>query len=202
MLPHFIKITESYYIVFSNQRLKKITAIILILLLFFNWYGYRLLLSVMQDHADHKLEYRIDNNDYDESQLIEIKVALNMPYQERFTDFERHYGEVTIEGKVYRYVKRKIEGDILILKCIPNHSKQLLIKKADDFTKSNSGQDQDNPGKKQTNSFAKVFSGDYDDQTLCCSLSGTDLAGNIFTLKFSSALKDILIKTPHQPPEC
>ncbi len=202
MHSYYIKFTESYYIVYANQRLKKITAILLILLLFFNWYGYRLVISVMQDHADQKLESRIDNNDYDESQLIEIRVALNMPYQERFTDFERHYGEVNMDGIVYSYVKRKIEGDILILKCIPNDSKQLLIKTADDLTKSNSGQDQDNPGKKQTNSFAKVVSGDYEDQTQCCSLSGTDLAGNKFTLKFSSALKDILIKTPHQPPKC
>jgi hypothetical protein len=154
----------------------------------------------MQDHADQNLESRIDNNDYDESQLIEIRVALNMPYQERFTDFERHYGEVTLDGIVYRYVKKKIEGDILILKCIPNHSKQLLIKTADDLTRSNSGQDQDNPGKNRANSFAKIFSGDYDDQNLFCSLSGTDAGDNIFTLNFSSALKDILIKTPHQPP--
>lgn len=184
----------------SNQRLKKITSILLILLLFFNWYGYRLVLSVKQDHADQKLESRIDNNEFDESQLIEIKVAMNMPYQQRFTDFERHSGEVTIDGKVYRYVKRKIEGDLLILKCIPNQSKQQLIKTADDLARSNSGQDQDNPGKKQTNSISKIFSGDYDDQTLFCSLPCTDLAGNLFTLKFSSALKDILIKTPHQPP--
>ncbi len=201
MHSYYRKITESYYIVYSNQRLKKITAILLILLLFFNWYGYRLVLSLLQDHADQKLEFRIDNNDYDESQLIEIRVALNMPYQERFTDFERHYGELTIDGIVYTYVKRKMEGDILILKCIPNHSKQQLTKTADDFAKSNSGQDQDNPGKNRANSFAKVFSGDYDDQTLFCSLSGTGLPGNKFTWKLSSALKDILIKTPHQPPE-
>ena len=158
------------------------------------------MLSVKQDHADQKLESRIDNNDYDDSRLIEIRVAMNMPYQERFTDFERHSGEVTIDGMVYRYVKRKIEGDILILKCIPNHSKQQLIKTADDLAKSNSGQDQDNPGNKQSNSNSKTFSGDYDDQILFCSLPGNEIAGNIFTLKFSSALKDILIKTPHQPP--
>jgi hypothetical protein len=184
----------------SNQRLKKIATILLILLLFFNWFGYRLVIAVMQDHADQKLESRIDNNDYDESQLIEIRIAMNMPYQERYTDFERHYGEVNIDGKMFRYVKRKIEGDVLILKCIPNHTKQWLIKTSDDFTKSNSGQDQDSPGKKQSGSSVKLFSGDYDDQTLFSSLPGNDIAGKIFTLKFSSALKDILIKTPHQPP--
>jgi hypothetical protein len=181
--------------------LKKIATILLILLLLINWYGYRLVISAMQDHADQKLESLIDNNDYDESQLIEIRVTMNMPYQERFTDFERHYGEVKIDGKIYSYVKRKIEGDILILKCIPNQSKQQLIKTADDLAKSNSGQDQDNPGKKPANSLAKIFGGDYDDKSLFCSLPGTDLTGKIFTLNFSSALKDILIKTPHQPPQ-
>jgi hypothetical protein len=183
-----------------NQRLKKFASIFLIFLLLFNWVGYRLVLSVMQEHADQKLESRIDDNEYDESQLIEIRVALNMPYQERFTDFERHYGEVKIDGKVYRYVKRKIEGDILILKCIPNNTKQQLIKTADELAKSSSGQDQDSPGKKQSHSFAKVFSGDYDDQNLFCSLCGADRFLNIITLNYSSALKDILIKTPHQPP--
>ena len=31
--------------------------------------------------ADSQLEAKIDVNDYDESQLIEIRVALDMPYQ-------------------------------------------------------------------------------------------------------------------------
>lgn len=183
-----------------DEPLKKIATILLMLLLFFNWYGYRLVLSAMQDHADQYLESRIDNNEYDESQLIEIRVAMNMPYQERFTDFERHYGEMNRDGKIYRYVKRKIEGDVLILKCIPNHSKQQLIKTAVDLAKSSNGLDPDNPGKKQTNSWAKTFSGDFDDKNLFCSLTGQTISGKTLTQNFSSALMDILIKTPHQPP--
>jgi hypothetical protein len=181
--------------------MRKFAAIVLIGLLVFNWFGYRLMISIMQDQVDQKLESRIDLNEFDESQLVEIKVPLHMPYQERFTEFERHYGEIKIDGKVHRYVKRKIDGDMLILKCIPNQSKQQLIQTSNDLARSNSGQDQDNPGKKQSNPNLKTFSGDFDDQILFCSLPGNLLSGNLFGLKFSSALKDILIKTPHQPPK-
>ena len=56
------------------SHLKKIAAILLLLLLAFNWYGYRIVIALMQQKADRRLEARIDNSDYDESQLVEISV--------------------------------------------------------------------------------------------------------------------------------
>ena len=78
----------------------------------------------LQQKADTRLEAQLDNSDYDESQLVEIRVPMNMPYQERYTEFERHYGEIELDGKSYTYVKSKIEGDVLVLKCIANQSKE------------------------------------------------------------------------------
>ena len=145
--------------------MKKIAAILLILLLFFNWYGYRIVISVLQDVADQRLESRIDNLDYDESQLIEITVSMNLPYQERFTDFERHYGEIEIDGKSYTYVKRKITGDVVIFKCIANQSKQVLTKIKNDLARANSAVETDHNGKQQPqSSFAKNFWSEYDGQ--------------------------------------
>ena len=183
--------------------MKKIAAILLILLLFFNWYGYRIVISVMQDHADRKLESRIDNLEYDESQLIEITVALNMPYQERFTDFERHYGEIEIDGKSYTYVKRKIAGDIAIFKCIANQSKQQLTNIKNDLARANSAIDTDQAGKQQQqSSFAKNFWSEYDGQNIF-------QAGNEFSLLnttrlsfYSFHIPEANRNTPHQPPEC
>ena len=106
--------------------MRKTAAILLTLILLFNLCGYRILINFLQQKADTKLETRIDNSEYDESQLIEIRVLMNMPYQQRYTAFERHYGEIEIDGKSYTYVKRKIEGDVLILKCIVNQSKEEL----------------------------------------------------------------------------
>jgi hypothetical protein len=182
--------------------LKKIAAILLILLLFFNWYGYRIVISVMQDAADQKLESRIDNLEYDEAQLVEISVAMNLPYQARFTDFERHYGEIEIDGKSYTYVKRKIAGDIVIFKCIANKSKQELSRIKGDMARANSAIETDQGGKQQQqSSFAKNFWSEYDGQ-LVLSLN------NPFTL-VTTGLSDQSFNipkidgtTPHQPPEC
>jgi hypothetical protein len=92
----------------------------------------------LQNHADRKLETLLDDNKYDESQLIEIRVAMNMPYQQRFTEYERHYGQIEIDGRSYTYVKKKVEGDIVIFKCIANESKQKLMTIQNGITNANS----------------------------------------------------------------
>jgi hypothetical protein len=163
--------------------------------------GYRLVISLLQNNADTKLETRIDSNEYDEDQLVEMRVSLNMPYQNRYTSFERHYGEITIDGKAYTYVKRKIEGDILVLKCIANESKQQLKITADNLAKSNSGQDQESNNKKQSSSLQKTFSSDYEDKNQFCDLAITDFLNTIYTTRYATSLNDVLIKTPHQPPK-
>ena len=66
----------------------------------FNMVGYRFVFSVLDDIATEKLDAKLDAGDYAEENLIEIKVPLNMPYQDRVTEFERHYGEITIEGNI------------------------------------------------------------------------------------------------------
>ena len=182
--------------------MRKIAAILCILILAFNLCGYRLLISILQTKADAKLEARIDNNEYDESQLIEMRVSLNLPYQVRYTDFERHYGEITIDGKAYTYVKRKMEGDVLVLKCIANESKQQLKKTEDNLAKSNSGQDQDNNGKKQSSSLLKAFSGEYDDKNNFAALAEKEITIAALSARYIAAVQDVLIKTPHQPPKC
>jgi hypothetical protein len=182
--------------------LRKIAAISFILILAFNLCGYRLLISVLQTKADAKLEARIDNNDYDESQLVEMRVALNLPYQERYTEFERHYGEIMIDGKAYTYVKRKMEGDVLVLKCIANECRQQLKKTADNLAKSNSGQEQENNGKKQSSSLLKTFSGEYDDKNNLTPMDGIAITAAIPASSYIALLKDALIKTPYQPPKC
>lgn len=113
----------------------------------FNWFGYRFVLDYMQRKAYSKLEARIDLSDYDESQLIEIRVALNMPYQNNRSAFERHYGEVELNGEVYAYVKRKVENGFLILKCIPNQLKQKITKADNDLFIANNGFDKEQNSK-------------------------------------------------------
>lgn len=183
--------------------LKKIAAILMILILFFNWYGYRIVTSILAKGADQQLESQLDNNEYDESQLVEVRVALNVPYQNDQAEFERHYGEMEVDGKYYTYVKRKIENGFLIMKCIPNDSKEKIKAAGNDFFKMTNGLNQDQQGKKQNNNsnLAKNFWSEYDDRE-------TDFTINIFSdlinkhfLYNTSSLYNICQSTPGQPPE-
>jgi hypothetical protein len=180
--------------------LKKIAAILLLLIFLFNLFGYQFVISFLQYKADAKLEFRIDNNEYDESSLIEMRIPLNMPYQERYTDFERHYGEINIKGKAYTYVKRKIEGDVLILKCIPNESKQQLKETSNDLAKANTGQDKENNTGKKNNSLLKVFGGGYDNNNQFAQSGLLNLSINTIFTFYATALQTAVVQTPDQPP--
>ena len=180
--------------------MKKIAAIFLLVILFFNWYGYRIAMMVLIQDADKQLEARLDNNDYDESQLIELRVSLNMPYQASQADFERCYGEMEVDGRHYTYVKRKIESGYLVLKCIPNSSKEKIHAAGNDFFKMTNGLGQ--PEKKQDkNQVGKNFPNEYDGRE-------NDLALNIPSLYFdknvlsnSPFLHSICLPAPGHPPE-
>jgi hypothetical protein len=182
--------------------LKKLAAILLTLILLFNLFGYRMVIDLMQQKADTKLEARLDNSDYDDSQLIEIRVAMNMPYQQRYTDFERHYGEIEIDGKSYTYVKRKIEGDMLILKCIANQSKEELKTIKNNLAKANSGADMDHSGSSsQQKSFAKNSLGEYDDQFITKQpIAANTLTASYFT-DFDITMPEGVATILHQPPK-
>lgn len=55
-----------------------------------------------------------------------LKIPINLPYQNNWEDFERVDGELTVEGKIYKYVKRKIEDGNLVLLCLPDHNKMKI----------------------------------------------------------------------------
>jgi hypothetical protein len=169
------------------------------LVFLFNLLGYQFLISFLQQKADVKLESRIDNNEYDDAQLVEMRVSLNMPYQQRYTAFERHYGEINIDGKIYTYVKRKIEGDVLILKCIPNELKQQLKEKSGDITKSNTGDTPDN-SKKNTSS-SKVFAGDYDDKNFSYAFYSLNALSVDYNSAYYQLTGDGYLDTLQQPPD-
>ncbi|MDQ2721605.1 MAG: hypothetical protein M3Z26_17860 [Bacteroidota bacterium] len=136
--------------------MKKITAIFFLILFSFNWFGYRLLFDYMQHRTNEKLEAFLDNNSYDDSQLIELKIPVHLPYQNSWTSFERYDGEIELNGTMYKYVKRKLSNDTLYLMCIPNSKKMRLeIAKNDFFKNSNDFAQNDNS--KKSNNSKSVF---------------------------------------------
>lgn len=171
------------------------------LVLLFNIGGYRVAIHFVQEQADLELESRLDQSDYEESQLIEIEVALNMPYQERFTDFERHYGEIEIDGKSYTYVKRKIQGDVVIFKCIANESKEKLQSLQNDLAKANTGIDMNNSQQKHHNLLVKNSLSEFEDIYSLQPLSRVATRTGKQTARSGFFLSEGVLNTPHQPPE-
>ncbi|MBO9573733.1 MAG: hypothetical protein J7497_16225, partial [Chitinophagaceae bacterium] len=95
--------------------MKKLLAIILLIVHLFNLSGYSFLFRYFIGQSSKQLSQKIDKNNYKEEDLVEMKVALNMPYITQTSEYERFDGEIDIEGRHHHYVKRKISGDTLYI---------------------------------------------------------------------------------------
>jgi hypothetical protein len=184
--------------------LKKIIAICFAGILLFSTGGYHPFISLLQQKADRNLESLLDEEVYDESRLIEIRVPLNMPYQQRYTGYERHYGNIEVEGQSYTYVKKKIDGDVVIFQCIPNVSRQQLKDMRYDLTRANSNMatTEQGPQKQQQPSLIKNTLTDFDDQLHTSLQHKMVIQKNIFRDDYLLYLMEINGKVPHAPPEC
>lgn len=131
-------------------------------ILFFNWYGYQLLTAYWQQQAENKLEAHLDQHDYDESQLISIKVPLTtLSYYNSSTTFERVNGQIEVNGVQYKYVQRRIFKDSLELRCIPNTTAMNLQKVKNEFFRQVNDLQQQTKGQKSNTTTTRDFSKDY-----------------------------------------
>ena len=170
----------------------------------FNLGGYRWVMNMIEQKANARLEARLDNNEYDEASLLEIKVPLDLPYQTDWKDFERCDGAIEFNNVHYKYVKRKIEGGFMILKCIPNETRQQLTNARDYFFQLVNDLEQTKPAKKSSPSIPagiKITLGDYDEQLLSAFAFPGILSNRDIHLYSSNIISDNLHNTPEQPPE-
>ena len=117
----------------------------------------------MEQKANVQLEAQLDNNNFDESDLISLKVpAEHINSYVKSNHFERVNGQVEINGVLYKYVKRRLFNDSLEFLCIPNNQVMSLQNAKDDFFKLVNDLQHTGQGKKTDNhSGSKTFSIDY-----------------------------------------
>lgn len=108
-----------------------------LLLLVFNWFGYRIVVDMIQSKEDLRLETALNRQLYNEEDLLELKIPVSMPYQTDWSDYERYDGEVEYKGNFYKFVKRKVANDTLYLKCINNSRKAEWASFSNNIFKSN-----------------------------------------------------------------
>lgn len=184
--------------------MKRFASILLLLILCFNWIGYRFLSAYLEDRANSRLEQQLDANSYDESQLITIKVPVeHLAYYNNSKEFERTDGQIDINGIEYKYVKKRIYKDSLEYLCIPNNDVMKLSTAKDEFFKlvndlQHNGQDKKTS---QHSGVSKNFIPDYDlgsESYHLMPLSLRDDQKSTFCLSF---LAHAYIPASEQPPE-
>ncbi len=156
-------------------------------------------------HITNKtLETLLDHNTYDQSQLVELKIPMHLPYQTNWTSYQRFDGEIKLNGIIYRYVKRKVSNDTLFLMCIPNSGNMRLETAKNDFFKLTDDLAQNDNSKKTDtpNSFFKNLQNVYNDSSLGMNIMPPFILNqNSWPLAQSA---DIIF-TPHfvpgQPPD-
>jgi hypothetical protein len=179
-------------------------SIFFIVVILFNSGGYRLLTNFLEAKQNIQLEQQLDEKNYDETALIEIRVPVSLPYQTDWKEFERVDGEVEFNGMHYKFVERKLQGGEMIYKCIPNEGKAQLVNARENFFKLvNDLQTQESSSKKSStaNHSVKTFSFDYCDELnswMFGELQQQTSSYNNYPAAYSSAA---YMLTPEQPPE-
>lgn len=147
------------------------------------------------------IEQRLDNNEYDENTLFEIKVPLSIPYLNDWATFERVDGEMEYNGRHFKYVKRKIENGYIILKCIPDESKAMLVSARNTFFKLVN--DLQTPAKKtgNNNHSVKSFSFEYYQNSVCWSFTNFSFIELFNNHYHTGEVLAAMICLPEKPPE-
>lgn len=174
-------------------------------LFLFNLYGYRIVFAYMQHQSDVAVVAMLDETAYTEDELVTIKVPVSMPYQYERTEFERVNGEITLEGKIYKYVQRKIVGGELVLQCLPDHHKLHLQKAEKDFGNTVNDFVQHSTSKKSGHSGKtkmKLFSSDYMPIAAEQYETSTVVSQALQSLVANNQLPTAPHTSPEQPPEC
>ncbi len=148
---------------------------------------------------------RLDDNNYDETELISIKVpADHLGYYINSKQFERVDGQIEINGTAYNYVKRRVYNDSVELLCIPNHTAMQIKSAKDEFFKLVNDLQHPGQGKKSDShpaSSYKSFSIDYytvNDLFTMNDLYFTTMPGSVHDVSFISSSYKL---TTEQPPD-
>lgn len=185
------------------NTLRYFVAILLLVVHLFNAGGYRLVFDQMEDAAAERMISRIDRQWYDDKDLLEIRVPVNLPYQTNSTDFERIDGEVSLNGVHYNYVKRKLYNDTLILLCIPNTEKTKVFNARETFFSLVNDLQQEQPNRSHPAPVKTVKFAQPDcimEESLTPPTAAAPAAIS-FPVLASPDLSDRFGRSPEQPPD-
>ena len=181
--------------------MRKPASAILLIILLFNMVGYRAWFYYAEQKADAAMEASLNQDQYNDKDLVAITVPLNNPYLLDTKTFERVDGEIMYQGKMMKYVKRNVANGRLTLLCIADTPKMVLTKaKAQYGNLANEPAGSSNGGSKS--GMQKSFSsGDYESQEIFSATAYFQSADLSVSSLFLTQLKAGHVCPSGKPPE-
>ena len=133
--------------------MKTFATIIFIFLLILNIIGYYGVFLGVQYQNTVDMIQKLDDETYDPSEEITLKIPIVIPYAYDSPGYERVDGEFEHKGEFYRMVKQRLSKDTLYIVCIKDLQAKLMNEAFMKYVKTFS----DNPSGNQSNG-SKVFS--------------------------------------------
>ena len=183
--------------------MRKLVAIFMLAVFAFNVAGYQLIYNYMANKSDANLELALDQDNYNNEDLITIKQPTNLPYYTDSKEYQRIDGEVEMNGIKYKYVKCRIYNGYLEMLCIPHKAKMQIEQNKNDYAKVAHDFQQNDTQKKdgtQTKSFQKSLS-EYEELALPSVHCGRKALSNIYVLVNSVFEENHFFTTVEQPPD-
>jgi len=139
--------------------LKRIVSTLLILLILLNTMGYYFIFWGLEIKNDVHMSQSLDEDYYDESKAVTIRIPIAIPYQYDNPNFVRAEGKFVHEGESYRLIKQKYERDTLTVLCIRDEQDKKIQHALSDFvsTFTDSPADGDLPSTKGIALFTKEY---------------------------------------------
>lgn len=180
--------------------MKKLTAIFLLSAFVINLVGYHLWYHFELKASDKKIEAVLNNEEYADADLISIRIPLSLPYNNSSAGYERISGEVSYKGKIFKYVKRKIENGDFVLLCLPDYNKMQLEQEKNDVVKDSLDQTGNTSDKHGNNQFKYAFS-EFEQNLTHVKLRLQSLPLNEYALFNDATFNSLRISAPGQPPD-
>jgi PBP1b-binding outer membrane lipoprotein LpoB len=183
---------------------KRIAAILLLILLLFNWVGYEFYTALLQDHADKAMVANLDQNNYTDADLISIKVpSTHLSSYVNSKEFQRIDGKIEINGVQYNYVKRRYSEDSLELMCIRNKTATNIQTAKNEFFKLVNDLQHPGQSKKsdQHSSSFKGFSAEYFSNSQSFAISNQILIRQKASDRYLLQIPIVHLTRAGQPPD-
>jgi hypothetical protein len=162
--------------------------------------GYYGIYMAMLRQARVALNEKIDNEQYQEEQIVTIKIPLTLPYPVQ-EDYQRVQGDFEHQGEFYKLVKQKYSNDTLYVVCIKSAEEKRAFKVFSDLVKLSTDQSSPSSNNQSSKTIVSVIK-DYNpvvEEIHFAPRQSIDLAKPFAFLTITILSQDLSVFSP--PPE-